>query len=268
LENPVVTTSDGRSRRRFLAATVTGALGAAGSLALASCSPRTGDRAATAPGPTISSPRPGAPTPAAVGGVTPAPLATNADQALQLLTEGNQRFVDDHSQHLDTDPARRLAVRTSQVPFATILSCVDSRVPVELVFDRGLGDLVVIRSAGEVLDRSVVGSLEFGVAELKTPLLVVLGHQRCGALTAAVTAYDNKSTDHGDLGYLEQALAPAVQQAVGQTGDRITNAVRANVGLTLAQLRQSAVLGPLETQRKVKMVGAYYSLDTGRVDLI
>ncbi|HTI78244.1 MAG TPA: carbonic anhydrase [Mycobacterium sp.] len=163
---------------------------------------------------------------------------------------------------------RRIAVRTAQKPFATILSCVDSRVPVELIFDRGFGDLVVIRSAGEVLDRSVIGSLEFGVAELNTPLLMVLGHQRCGALTAAVNALDTKSTEQDDLGYLVDALAPAVRKVSGQPGDRVTNAVRANVALTLGQLRQSPVLGQLEQRGTVKMIGGFYSLDTGKVDVI
>jgi len=100
-------------------------------------------------------------------------------------------------------------VRASQKPFATILSCVDSRVPVELIFDRGFGDLVVIRSAGEVLDDVVIGSLEFGVAELDTSLLRVLGHQRCGVLTAAVEASDKRATDQDDLGFLETTSTAA-----------------------------------------------------------
>ncbi|WP_200828435.1 carbonic anhydrase [Mycobacterium sp. 3519A] len=199
---------------------------------------------------------------------SPQPLAANADQALALLTQGNQRFAANKEQHVDDNLDRRTVVRTGQKPFATILSCVDSRVPPEIVFDRGLGDLVVIRSAGEVLDRSVIGSLEFGVAELNTPLLMVLGHQRCGALTAAVDAFDKKTTGQDDLGFLTGALAPAVQQVLGQPGDRVTNAVHANVALTLAQLRQSPLLGPMEKQGKFKMVGGYYSLDTGTVDLI
>ncbi|WP_101948769.1 carbonic anhydrase [Mycobacterium sp. 3519A] len=239
-----MTLSRGHSRRNFLFAVATGTA----ALAVSSCS---------------SSTKGGATASAAVE-----PLATDPDHALQLLTDGNRRFVDNHAEHVDDNLARRLAVRTTQRPFATILSCVDSRVPVELVFDRGFGDLVVVRSAGEVLDHSVIGSLEFGAAELNTPLLMVLGHQRCGALTAAVNAFDKKSPEQGDLGYLVEALAPAVRQVSGQPGDRVTNAVRANVKLTLAQLRQSPVLGLLEKQGKLKMVGAYYELDTGRVDMI
>jgi carbonic anhydrase len=157
-------------------------------------------------------------------------------------------------------------VSKAQHPFATVLGCVDSRVPAEFVFDRGLGDLVVVRSAGGVLDHSVTGSLEFGVAELGTPLLLVLGHQRCGAIGATIKALDgNKTHAEGEIGYLVEALAPAVRQVAGKPGDRLANAVHANVDLVLAQLRKSPVLGPLEKAGKVKLVGAYYELDTGKV---
>jgi carbonic anhydrase len=196
------------------------------------------------------------------------PLAANADQALQLLRDGNQRFAEDHAEHLDDNLARRMAVSSTQKPFATILSCVDSRVSIELIFDRGIGDLVVIRSAGQVLDRSVIGSLEFGVAELNTPLLMALGHQRCGALTAAVKAFDTHQPQPGDLDYLVDASTPAVKQVTGQPGDRVTNAVRANITLTVAPLRKSAVLAQAEGTGKVKIVGGYYSLDTGKDDVL
>lgn len=251
-------------RRRFLAGSLTGALGLS-AMALTSCS----SHAASADHPTASAtPPPAAATPNPTTANKVEPLAANADQALQLLRDGNQRFADNHAEHLDDNLARRMAVSSTQEPFATILSCVDSRVPIELIFDRGIGDLVVIRSAGEVLDRSVIGSLEFGVAELNTPLLMVLGHQRCGALTAAVKAFDTHETQPGDLEYLVDALAPAVQQVTGQPGDRVTNAVKANVRLTVTQLRKSAVLAQAESAGKVKMVGGYYDLDSGKVDVL
>ena len=180
--------------------------------------------------------------------------------------EGNQRFVANQSQDVNEGGERRVAVSKGQHPFATVLGCIDSRVPVELVFDRGLGDIVVVRSGGEALDRSVIGSLEFGVVELGTPLLMVLGHQRCGAIDATIKAFDAKENeDDGDIDYLVDALTPAVKQVTGKPGDRLTNAVHANVDLVLAQLRKSPVLGPLEKAGKVKLVGAYYELDTGKV---
>ena len=253
------------SRRRFLATTLSGTLGAG--LGLATLTACASDDGTGATAPTAGeNPTPPSVQPAGGAGPGIETPVTTGDQALQRLLEGNKRFVENQSEDVDESEARRIEVSKSQHPFATVLGCVDSRVPIELVFDRGLGDLVVVRSAGEVLDHSVTGSLEFGVAELKTPLLMVLGHQRCGAIDATIKALDAKETDEeGDIGYLVKALSPAVQQVTGKPGDRLTNAVHANVDLVLAQLRKSTVLGPLEKAGKVKLVGAYYELDTGKV---
>ncbi|TCC25206.1 carbonic anhydrase [Kribbella speibonae] len=201
-----------------------------------------------------------------VGTVPPtgSPVA-DGKQALERLRAGNARFVAAQEQDLDEGIARRIAVSKRQHPFATILGCVDSRVPIELVFDQGLGDLVVVRSAGGALDQSVIGSLEFGVAELHTPLLLVLGHQRCGALDATIKALDKPTAHPGKLGYLVDTLAPAVRQISGKPGDRLTNAVHANVTHVLAELRRSPVIAPLEQSGKLQLAGAYYELDTGKV---
>jgi carbonic anhydrase len=209
------------------------------------------------------------PTPQSAPGTAPptgAPVA-NGNEALERLQAGNARFVAAQEQQLDEGIARRIAVSRGQHPFATILGCVDSRVPIELVFDQGLGDLVVVRSAGGALDQSVIGSIEFGIAELHTPLLVVLGHQRCGALDATIKALNHPTAHPGDLDYLVDTLAPAVRQITGKPGDRLTNAIHANTGLVLTKLRQSPVIGPLEKSGKVKLVAAYYELDTGKVVL-
>jgi carbonic anhydrase len=237
------------SRRRFLtAALAAGACGAG----LSACADESPAGTAIA----ASNPPTGAPV-------------LDGEQALARLVAGNARFVAERDERLDEGVARRVAVSQGQHPFATVLGCVDSRVPIELVFDQGLGDLVVVRSAGEALDHSVTGSLEFGVAELHTPLLVVLGHQRCGALDATIKALDThqRTSEAGQIGYLVEALAPAVRQVAGKPGDRLTNAIHANVDLTLAKLRQSQVIAPLEAAGKLKLVGAYYELDTGRVVL-
>ena len=242
------------SRRRFL----TAAALAAG--ALAGCADSTTSRTTT--GRPTGGPKP--PDPA-----VPAPLVVDGNQALVRLMEGNARFVAERDEELDEGIARRIAVSKGQHPFATILGCVDSRVPIELVFDQGLGDLVVVRSAGEALDHSVTGSVEFGVAELHTPLLMVLGHQRCGALDATIKALDatHRTSEAGAIGYLVDTLAPAVRQVAGKPGDRLTNAIHANVDLVLAKLRQSPVVGPLEKSGKLKLVAAYYELDTGKVTI-
>ncbi|MFF0268090.1 carbonic anhydrase [Kribbella sp. NPDC004536] len=194
----------------------------------------------------------------------PDPVA-DGNQALARLLAGNKRFVAAQEQYLDEGVARRLAVSQGQRPFATVLGCIDSRVPIELVFDQGLGDLVVVRTAGGALDRSVIGSLEFGIAELHTPLLLVLGHQRCGALDATIKAVDTPTTHPGSLGYLIDTLTPAVRQA--PPGDRLTNAVHTNITHILDQLRRSPVIRPLEQSGKLTLTGAYYELDTGKVSI-
>ncbi|TDO51229.1 carbonic anhydrase [Kribbella sp. VKM Ac-2571] len=249
------------SRRHIL--TACGA--ALGTGALAACI--TEADPSTSPGAAVGGDGPH--TSAGVVGSQPLTSAVVADgkQALERLLAGNARFVAAEEQDLDEGIARRIAVSKGQHPFATILGCVDSRVPIELVFDQGLGDLVVVRSAGGALDRSVIGSLEFGVAELHTPLLLVLGHQRCGALDATIKAVDEPTRHPGKLGYLVDTLAPAVRQTSGKPGDRLTNAVHANVTHVLAELRRSPVIAPLEKSGDLQLAGAYYELDTGKVTL-
>jgi carbonic anhydrase len=250
-----VTVAPVPSRRRFLTGALRGTLGAGLGLGVLSAC------AEDEPGASASGPN----SQTTVAPEVP-PAVANGDEALQRLLEGNQRFAADRSSDMNEGSERRVAVSTGQHPFATVLSCVDSRVPVELVFDQGLGDLVVVRSAGQVLDRSVTASIEFGVAELGTPLLMVLGHQRCGAVDATIKALDSPQTEaEGEIGYLVDALTPAVRQVDGSPGDRLDNAVHANVELVLAQLRQSHVLEPLESAGTLKMVGAYYELDSGTV---
>lgn len=258
-----MTTPPAPSRRRFLTTALSTTLGVGlGAGALTACA--ADDPDATRAAGSGSTQVPGSPG----DGGTPLvqPSVANGKEALERLLAGNARFVADQSLEIDEGMARRVAVSKSQHPFATVLGCVDSRVPIELVFDQGLGDLVVVRSAGEALDHSVIGSLEFGVEELHTPLLMVLGHQRCGALDATIKALDtNRTSSEGELGYLVKTLAPAVRQVAGKPGDRLTNAVHANVELVLTQLRKSPVIGPLERSGKLTLAGAYYNLDTGQI---
>src|SRR5687768_517168 len=189
---------------------------------------------------------------------------TNADEALQRLLEGNQRYVANRSTDLNESQSRRAEVAKGQSPFATIFSCVDSRVPPELVFDRGLGDLFVIRTAGQVLDHAVLGSLQFGVAELRTPLLVVLGHEKCGAVTATVEAVEHNATAEADLTSIVDGIRPAVEQVRGKPGDLLDNAVRANVDNVVQRLREAAVLKDAVERGELKIVGARYDLDSGK----
>ena len=192
----------------------------------------------------------------------------NADEALQRLLEGNQRYAANKSTDLNESQSRRVEVAGGQSPFATIFSCVDSRVPPELIFDRGLGDLFVIRTAGQVLDNAVLGSLQFGVAELKIPLLVVLGHEKCGAVKATVEAVEHNATAEAEINWLVDGIRPAVEAAKAESGDLLDNAVKANVSLTVEHLKGSSILSEAVEKGELKIVGARYDLDTGVVEVI
>src|SRR5215469_2954971 len=194
------------------------------------------------------------------GGIAP-------DDALSRLLGGDKRFVAGNSvePHGAALVERRHTLEKEQKPFAVVVSCSDSRVPPELVFDVSLGDIFVVRTAGEVVDAVALGSIEYAIEHLGTRLVVVLGHQRCGAVSAAVSG----ATETGDIPDVLKAISPAVEETKGQSGDPIDNAVRANAR-DIAKRLQST--GPIITPRvqtgEVKIVAAYYSLDTGKVELL
>ena len=190
-----------------------------------------------------------------------------ADEALSRLLNGDKRFVAGKSEE-PTGAAlveRRHALAKDQKPFAVILGCSDSRVPPELIFDVTLGDIFVVRTAGEVVDAIVLGSLEYAIEHLGTKLIVVLGHERCGAVTAAVSG----ATDTGDIPDVLKAISPAVEETKGQSGDAIENAVRANARDIARRLKSSGpIIAPRVQSGEVKIIAAYYSLDTGQVELL
>ncbi len=201
----------------------------------------------------------------AVTNVATAAPAVTADDALGLLAQGNQRYVAGQVTHPDQAMARRAEVAGSQAPFAVVLGCADSRVAPEIVFDQGLGDLFVIRVAGNVLDNTGLGSIEYAVEHLHSSLIVVLGHERCGAVTAAVKGGEAPGHIHS----IVQAIEPAVEACQGQPGDPVENAVRANVSRVVTQLRHAGpLLAELVEAGKVKVVGARYDLDTGVVEFL
>src|SRR3989304_2651227 len=192
----------------------------------------------------------------------------NADEALQRLNEGNQRFVAMKPIHPNFTAKRRTEVAKGQKPFAIIFGCVDSRVPPELVFDRGLGDLFVIRTAGQALDNAALGSIEFGVKKLNIPLVMVLGHEKCGAVAATIEVVEKKAVAHGQINTLVEIIKPAVGKVMGQPGDLLENSVRANIQLTVDKLKASPLLSKYLDKGKIKIVGARYDLETGVVDII
>lgn len=201
--------------------------------------------------------------------VAPAPANLTPDQALQLLIDGNRAFLAGRANTTPvTGAQRRLELAQSQSPFAAYVTCSDSRVPPELLFGRGLGELFIIRNAGNTVDTVALGSVEYAVGVLKTPLVVVMGHERCGAVAAATQVVTENATFPGQIGRMIEPIIPAVLQARGQPGDLVENAVRANVRRVADYLRNQTdplMQEPLRAGR-LKVVGAYYDLDTGAVD--
>ncbi len=188
-------------------------------------------------------------------------------QALKKLLEGNRRFTE-NKLTLDGSEKRRREIATSQHPSAIILGCVDSRVPPELIFDQGLGELFVIRTAGEVLDRAALGSIEFGVEELKIPLLMVLGHKNCGAIAATREILQGRAKAKADIEYLVKELTPAVEIGDEEKENPLERAVRAQVLRTVEKLRQTHLLKTAAERGELKIVGAYYDLDSGLVEMV
>ncbi len=211
------------------------------------------------------------PTMAASSATSASPEArpTTPASAFARLMEGNKRWVTGNLQHPDRDPNRRQFVAQEQRPFGAILSCIDSRVPPEVLFDTGLGDLYVMRTGGEAVGPVVTGSVEYGPMTSGTPLIVVLGHQRCGAVKAAYTSLRDGKPLPGNLQAIVKALQPAYQQAVRKGGaDPVETMARAQVTLTAADLRSNQDLAPLVRKGALAVVGAYYSLDTGKVEVL
>jgi carbonic anhydrase len=194
--------------------------------------------------------------------------AVSPDGAIKRLVEGNQRYLASRSQHARADQARRCdTFTTGQHPFAVVLACADSRAPVELIFDQGIGDLFVVRVAGNVADTDEIGTIEYGAAHLNTPLVVVLGHSKCGAVTAVVDGA--KVSDN--IARLVDNIAPAVEDArhqhPGATGEAlVAGAVEANVMQSIQDLlSRSEEVRHLVASSKVKVVGAVYDLHTGTI---
>ena len=213
--------------------------------------------------------------PAALHAAEGARTTLSPSQALERLKRGNADFLADrqppeppnHSQ-------RRLEISRGQTPFAVLVGCSDSRVPPELLFGAGLGELFIVRNAGNTVDTVAIGSIEYGVNVLGAPLVVVLGHERCGAVDAAVAVVEKNATFPGSIGQMVEPIIPAVLKARSgarelKDGDLLDLAVRENVRRTVTRLRESEP-ALIDAQRagKLRVVGARYDLDDGKVDFI
>lgn len=205
--------------------------------------------------------------------VPPAPTkdgksALNPDQALQLLKDGNTAFLRGEIADPDLSVRRRLDLARGQAPFVAYVSCSDSRVPPELLFGRGLGELFIVRNAGNTVDTVAKGSIEFAVAVLGVPLVVVMGHEACGAVKAAMDVVNRNARFPGAIDAMIEPIIPAVLEARSASGDATEAAIRQNVRRVVTNLRERSdpLLMEPQAQGKLKVVGAYYELGTGRVD--
>jgi carbonic anhydrase len=184
------------------------------------------------------------------------------DAALARLKAGNARFVSGNLSHPNQGPERRAKLTGGQHPFAIILGCADSRTSPEVVFDQGLGDLFVVRTAGNVVDDVALGSIEYAAEHLGTSLIVVLGHENCGAVKATLDG--GKLPGH--LPAIVKAIRPAVKASAGQPGNALDNAVLENARLETQRVAQSKpILRKLVEEGRVRVVAARYDLDTGKV---
>ncbi|WP_405792050.1 carbonic anhydrase [Streptomyces sp. NBC_00029] len=234
----------GRPARR---AVLTGGLAAAGA-ALAGCAPASTPKATTA---------------------APEPRPATPEAAFARLMAGNARWVSGDLDHPDRDPERRALVAAAQDPFAVILTCIDSRVAPELVFDTGLGDLYVLRTGGQAIGPVVTGSVEYGPMTGGTPLIVVLGHQRCGAIEASYKSLKDGAPLPGNLQAIVKAVEPAYLLTAQDPGaDPVDTMIHNQIRVTADDLRANSDLAPLVKKGALAVVGAYYSLDTGKVEVL
>ena len=196
------------------------------------------------------------------------PPATSPADALNRLMTGNQRYMQGSPIHPNQSAERQAEVAQGQQPWAAILGCIDSRVPPELVFDQGLGDMYVTRTAGQVIDNFVVGSMEYAV-KTGAILLMVLGHQGCGAVDATIGTVQNGGHVPGQIASIVQAITPAVLQAESEPGDLLDNSIEANVSLEVKYLKSSSeMISSAIDQGAIELVGAIYNLSTGAVSLL
>jgi carbonic anhydrase len=200
----------------------------------------------------------GAPATAAA----PAGSRISPAEALRNLMEGNERFASGRLMHPNRNDLRRSHVAGGQSPFVAVLSCSDSRVPPEIIFDQGLGDVFPVRVAGNTVDQLGLQTLAYGVEHLGANLILVLGHDSCGAVKAAVESYPKP-----DVGVMLSNIYPAVAATRGQPGDAVSNAIDRNVELMVAQLKAAPVFAARVRSGSLVIVGGRYNLESGRVTI-
>lgn len=191
--------------------------------------------------------------------------ALSPDQALAKLLEGNARFVSGATTHPNQTAERRAALASGQAPFAIVLTCSDSRVAPEIYFDQGLGDLFVVRNAGNVLDDHIIGSIEYAIEHLHARLVVVIGHEKCGAVAATVAG----GHAPGHIHSIVESIEPAFESVKGQDGDKLDPTVRANARRVADLLNHiEPIISEAVTAGQVKVVAGRYDLASGKIEIL
>ncbi|MDQ4490296.1 carbonic anhydrase [Sinomonas sp. ASV486] len=197
------------------------------------------------------------------------PQTLTPAQAWQQLREGNQRFVEGRSSHPNQDAARRTELVSQQDPICVIFGCSDSRLAAEIIFDLGLGDAFVVRSAGHVIDEAVLGSLEYAIDPLNVPLIVVLGHDSCGAVTASVNAYETGIMPQGFVRDLVERIMPSVLTAQRNGVTDVDSTVVEHVKQTGARLLEtSQIIAKAVQEGRTAVLGVCYHLAEGKAELV
>jgi carbonic anhydrase len=198
------------------------------------------------------------------------PTAQTPEEAIELLQTGNSRFFSGQPQRVHSDVNSRRAQIIAQTPFAVVLGCADSRVPIELVFDQGPGDLFSIRVAGNVVEAGTLGSIQYAIRHLKVKLVVVLGHEGCGAVAASLLSAEERAAEPLHVRFLLDAIVPALEgmPPIQDRKAQMREAVVLNVRRQKALLEQDDVVREAIESGNVKVVGAFYEIGSGAVDFL
>ena len=198
------------------------------------------------------------------------PVATSPEEAIRALKTGNARFFGGRAQRPETSAAERRSQILGQTPFGVILSCADSRVPTEIVFDQGLGDLFITRVAGNVIDRTTLGSIEYAIGHLKTHVVVVMGHEGCGAVKAALLPPEARARETENIQFLLDQIVPAVEKlpAIRDEKAKMREAVISNVRLQVQNLKRVKFIQDAIRSKKIAVLGAFYEITSGAVDFL
>lgn len=196
------------------------------------------------------------------------PIANNPQEALRALKTGNARFFSGSARRPELSAAERRAQILSQTPFAVILSCSDSRVPTEIVFDQGLGSLFITRVAGNVVETGTSGSIEYAIEHLKTHLVVILGHEGCGAVKAALLPEEERRKESANVRALLDSIVPSIKNLpkIRDEKAKTREAVVANIRQQVANLKQNTVIQAAVKRGQIAVIGAYYEITSGAVD--